>query len=191
MQCPYERVEIKVECVIRHVWYSNFAILESRRWYTHGAIRISSSFGRRHHYVCNLGPIIGRTHSLRIPAWTHLSPPQHQVARPGVAVFCSYFPSTRLRVRTRRAHDSYTRPQCHRINIADRSNDKQTAACMRMKRQRPTAEDHEPPWWWWRHWYRDPCIMYSLQCSKGSRLGHDCAYQGVINYRRVFPVCPY
>jgi hypothetical protein len=31
MQCPYERVEIKVECVIRHVWYSNFAILESRR----------------------------------------------------------------------------------------------------------------------------------------------------------------
>jgi hypothetical protein len=33
--------------------------------------------------------------------------------------------------------------------------------------------------------------IYSLQCSKGSRLGHDCAYQGVINYHRVFPVCPY
>jgi hypothetical protein len=28
-------------------------------------------------------------------------------------------------------------------------------------------------------------------CSKGSHLGHDCAYQGVINYHRVFPVCPY
>jgi hypothetical protein len=27
--------------------------------------------------------------------------------------------------------------------------------------------------------------VYSLQCSKGSRLGHDCAYQGVINYHRV------
>jgi hypothetical protein len=33
--------------------------------------------------------------------------------------------------------------------------------------------------------------IYSLQCSKGSRLGHDCAYQRVINYYRVFPVCPY
>jgi hypothetical protein len=32
---------------------------------------------------------------------------------------------------------------------------------------------------------------YSLRCSKGSRLGHDCAYQGVINYHGVFPVCPY
>jgi hypothetical protein len=36
-----------------------------------------------------------------------------------------------------------------------------------------------------------PLHTYSLQCSKGSRLGHDCAYQGVINYHRVFPVCPY
>jgi hypothetical protein len=33
--------------------------------------------------------------------------------------------------------------------------------------------------------------IYSLQYSKGSRLGHDCAYQGLINYHRVFPVCPY
>jgi hypothetical protein len=32
---------------------------------------------------------------------------------------------------------------------------------------------------------------YSLRCSKGSRLGHDCAYQGVINYYGVFSVCPY
>jgi hypothetical protein len=32
---------------------------------------------------------------------------------------------------------------------------------------------------------------YSLQYSKGSRLGHDCAYQRVINYHRVFLVCPY
>jgi hypothetical protein len=34
-------------------------------------------------------------------------------------------------------------------------------------------------------------IKYSLRCSKGSRLGHDCAYQGVINYYGVFSVCPY
>jgi hypothetical protein len=33
--------------------------------------------------------------------------------------------------------------------------------------------------------------IYSLRCSKDSRLGHNCAYQGVINYHGVFPVCPY
>jgi hypothetical protein len=38
---------------------------------------------------------------------------------------------------------------------------------------------------------RKDAMLYSLQCSKGSRLGHDYAYQGVINYHIVFPVCPY
>jgi hypothetical protein len=42
-----------------------------------------------------------------------------------------------------------------------------------------------------RHVFLFRNTPYSLQCSKGSRLGHDCAYQGVINYHRVFPVCPY
>jgi hypothetical protein len=34
-------------------------------------------------------------------------------------------------------------------------------------------------------------MIYSLRCSKGSRLGHDCAYQGVINYHGVFHVWSY
>jgi hypothetical protein len=47
---------------------------------------------------------------------------------------------------------------------------------------------------WWRCCRRKDGVhirIYSLQYSKGNRLRYDCAYQGVINYHRVFPVCPF